>query len=116
MRLLRRWGYLLLMAASVMVCRLYLRDLTAAMIPLSFELSVVVYQRLVQNNHIKWLFPIGLVLAVLLGGLYYIADSILFSHSLRAAYRLQYAYVMGPVWAFGGLFFAACSPAGKRTV
>lgn len=114
MRQLGRWGYLLFQAVLLAFSIFYLRDLVIPTILLSNELGMAVYRRLVQHNQIKWVLPGGLVFAFLLGSLYYIANLLIFPHSPRAAHRLQDAYIMGPIFAFGGFLTAVWSSAGKR--
>lgn len=114
MRLLRRWGYLLFIALLLGVCVFCFRDLTVPLILLSCWLGAAIYRNLVQRDLKTWLVPCGFAFALFLGCLYYLADFIIFPHSLQAAHRLRNACFMGPLLALAGLFTEIYSPAGKR--
>jgi hypothetical protein len=108
------WGYLLLIVAIVIGGTVYFRDFDVAIMTLSITLSYPLYQKLNKGQQRKWLIPYGVALALVLGGLYYIADLIVFPHSNRAAHRLQDACTGGSLWAFGGLLVAYCSMEKNR--
>ncbi len=116
MRLFSHWGYWLFLAVFAAGCIAFFRDFVGATVMFSFLLSPVIYRYIIQHGLKRWLIPYGFVFALFLGCLYYVADLLVFSHSPRAAHRLQDAYSMGPIFAFWGLLTAIWSPAGKRTV
>lgn len=97
------WGYWLFMTVLSLGSVLLLQDFTVPLLVLSIVLSPFISRRLVGAHRKSWIFPCGLLFALLLSSVYYAADFLVFPHSLRVAHRLQDACVQGSLWAFFGL-------------
>lgn len=97
------WGYGLFMTVLSLGSVLLLQDFTVSLLVLSILGSPFVLRRFVGAHRKSWIFPCGLLFALLLSSVYYAADFLVFPHSLRAAHRLQDACVQGSLWAFFGL-------------
>ncbi|MGI4789181.1 MAG: hypothetical protein ACRYFS_10070 [Janthinobacterium lividum] len=97
------------MAAYAAYSIIYFRDFFVAGMLLSLTLSDSLYPK-IRKQQRKWLLPYWLAWAIVLAGLYFIADFIVFPHSARSAHRLQDACINGPLFAFVGLLAAYGSP------
>ncbi len=115
MQLLRRWSYPLFLIVVVTAVTIHNRNVVSMLLPISFLLGTLVYTQYKKSHKWIWLVTIGTALALVMGGIYYVADAILFPHSQQAAQRLSEACMLGPMSAvFGLLFPAAISPLGRR--
>ena len=88
---------------------LWARSFDIATLGLSFLLSGILYQRLSEPEQKKWLFLGGVLLALIVSGLYYAAELFFFPHSAHAPHSFDAAYFGGSMWVLGGLFMAAWS-------
>ena len=79
------WGYGLFMTVLSLGSVLLLQDFTVSLLVLSILGSPFVLRRFVGAHRKSWIFPCGLLFALLLSSVYYAADFLVFPHSLRVA-------------------------------
>jgi hypothetical protein len=114
MQLLKRWGYLLFMAVLAAGFAVWQRDFSLSLMVISFTVSDPLYLMLDKARQRKWLVPCGIMLALALGGFYYVAELIVFPHSASAAHLFQDACRLGLIWSAAGLAAAYWSPRNRR--
>lgn len=102
-----RWCYFLLLVALYPVGVFYAQDLLLSFMLTSFGLGAVIYRKLIETDQRRWLLPSGLALALFLIGLHFTTNVLFFPHSPRAPHYFGDASLIGPIYAFSGLFFAA---------
>ena len=102
-----RWCYFLLLVALYPVEVFYAQDLLLSFMLASFGLGAVIYRKLIETGQRRWLLPSGFALALFLIGLHFTTNILFFPHSPRAPHYFGDACLIGPVYAFGSLFFGA---------
>ena len=112
MRLLRRWGYLLLLTVVTIVATIHNHNVLSVVMFISLLLGILIYTKYKKSHKRIWLAPASVVFALMMGIIYYAADAVLFPHSQQAAQRLGEACMLGPMLAVFGLLLAAASFAG----